>query len=100
MQHLGALDVVYSRIVSGHRDAIEAVAKIDPISEDLLISQTRALEKHHWFIRAHLEDIEGRLSTDDASSEEDAAAAAVTAPKPGEETIEEEEGVKRARRSA
>jgi hypothetical protein len=58
------------------------------------------LEKHHWFIRAHLEDIEGRLSTDDASSEEDAAAAAVTAPQPGEETVEGEEGVQPARRSA
>lgn len=90
LAHLGALDVVYTRVISGHRAAIGPVAKIDPISEDLLISQTRTLEKHHWFIRAHLEDIDGRLSTDEASSEEDAAAAAVTAPQPGEETTDEE----------
>lgn len=89
--HLGALDVVYDRVISGHRDAIDVIGKIDPVSEDLLIGQTRELEKYQWFIRAHLENVDGRLSTDDAESEIDAAAAAVTAPLPGEELVEEEE---------
>ena len=52
MSHLGALDKVYERVGNGHREAIEQVASLDPITEDLLISQTAQLEMNHWFIRA------------------------------------------------
>jgi starvation-inducible DNA-binding protein len=34
MAHLGALDKVYERVISGHRDAISAVEQTDPVSEE------------------------------------------------------------------
>lgn len=76
MAHLGALDKVYERVGSGHREAIDQVANIDPITEDLLISQAAQLEMNHWFIRAHISDTDGRLATEGAVSQLDAAAAA------------------------
>jgi starvation-inducible DNA-binding protein len=76
MAHLGALDKAYERVIVGHREAISAVAKHDPVSEDLLIGQTAKLDLNHWFIRAHLSDTEGRLATSGAESELDAAATA------------------------
>lgn len=80
LAHLGALDKVYERVTSSHRKAIEEVGAIDPISEDLLIAQSAKLELNHWFIRAHLENVDGQLSTSDATSELDAAQAAVSSP--------------------
>jgi starvation-inducible DNA-binding protein len=77
--HLGALDMVYDGVIGGHRSAIKAAADIDPITEDLLIEQTRGLEMIQWFVRAHLQDTSGRLPTSEADSELDAAAAAATA---------------------
>ncbi len=74
--HLGALDMVYSGVISSHRTAIEQVADVDPITEDLLIGQCRELEQLHWLVRAHLETVEGRLVTASAESEHEAAAAA------------------------
>ncbi len=76
MAHLGALDKVYERVGSGHREAIDQVANIDPITEDQLISQAAQLEMNHWFIRAHISDTDGRLATEGAVSQLDAAAAA------------------------
>lgn len=76
MAHLGALDMAYVRVISGHREAISAVAKLDPVTEDLLIGQTAKLDLNHWFIRAHLSDTEGNLATSGTESELDAAAAA------------------------
>lgn len=76
MAHLGALDKVYEGIGAGHRDAIEQVAGVDPVTEDLLISQTAQLELNHWFIRAQLSDTDGRLVTEGSGSQLDAAAAA------------------------
>lgn len=76
MAHLGALDKVYERIGSGHRSAIEQVSSVDPVSEDLLISQAATLELNHWFIRAQLSDTDGRLATEGAASQLDAAVAA------------------------
>ncbi len=46
---------------------------LDVVTQDLLIGQTEQLEQFHWFIRAHLEDQSGRLSTEDAGSEKQAA---------------------------
>ncbi len=75
-EHLGALDVVYAGVISSVREAIEAVGKFDPITEDLLIGQSADLERYHWFVRAHLENSSGQLSTGGARSEKKAAAAA------------------------
>jgi starvation-inducible DNA-binding protein len=85
MAHLGALDKVYERVISGHRDAISAVEQTDPVSEDLLISQTATLDLHHWFVRAHLSDTEGNLATLGNDSELDAAAASANLLQPAAE---------------
>jgi starvation-inducible DNA-binding protein len=74
--HLGALDMVYSGVIASHRSAIEQVGPLDPITEDLLIGHTRELEQMHWFVRAHLETVDGRLVTADAGNEKAAASAA------------------------
>ena len=76
MAHLGALDKVYERVGSGHREAIEQLASLDPISEDMLIAQTAQLEMNHWFVRAHLSDTDGRLATQGTVKQIDAATAA------------------------
>lgn len=94
MAHLGALDKVYERIGSGHREAIEQVSTLDPISEDMLISQTAQLEMNHWFVRAHLSDTDGRLATHGTVTQLDAATAAAHALQPtavSEEVDEAEE---------
>ncbi|MDQ3155110.1 MAG: DNA starvation/stationary phase protection protein [Actinomycetota bacterium] len=75
-QHLGALDEVYDNVITSHRDAQAAVAKLDPITEDMLIGDLHKLELFHWFIRAHLESTGGELSTDGATTEKGAAAKA------------------------
>ncbi|AZZ80298.1 MULTISPECIES: Dps family protein [Gordonia] len=74
--HLGALDLVYEGFITSHRDAIEKIGEIDPITEDVLIGQTAELEKFQWFVRAHLESYTGELSHAGASSEKEAADAA------------------------
>ncbi|MDT9593173.1 DNA starvation/stationary phase protection protein [Nocardioides zeae] len=74
--HLGALDLVYNGVVEDNRKAIELAGELDPVTEDLIIGQTAELEKFQWFVRAHLEDIGGRLSTGGASSEAAASDAA------------------------
>jgi len=66
VDHLAALDVAYSGLIGDHRSAIEAAGKIDPVTEDILIGQTGELEQFQWFVRAHLETAEGKLSTADA----------------------------------
>ena len=75
--HLGALDLVYSGVISDHRKAIDEVDELDPVSGDLLITQTGELEEYHWFVRSHLEDYAGGLSTAGTSTELSAATAAV-----------------------
>lgn len=71
--HLGALDLVYNGVVEDNRKAIELSGELDPITEDMLIGQTAELEKFQWFVRAHLEDIGGRITTAGAGSEQAAA---------------------------
>lgn len=61
-QHLAALDSVYEGVVSSHRDAIAATEELDPVTQDMVISQTDQLELFHWFVRAHLEDQGGNLT--------------------------------------
>ncbi|GAB5413663.1 MAG: DNA starvation/stationary phase protection protein [Congregibacter sp.] len=72
-EHLGALDVVYNGVNKGHRDAIETVAEIDPVSEDMLVAQLADLELFQWFVRAHLESSNGHLATANATDELKAA---------------------------
>ncbi len=74
--HLSALDLVYCGVIESHREAIEAVSDLDPITEDLLISQTGALEQLHWFVRAHLESVDGGLINAGAEGEQQAVDAA------------------------
>ena len=72
-EHLGALDMVYSRVIENHRKVLEVAGDIDPITEDILIGQTGEMEQYQWFVRAHLQDDDGRLSTSSATTEKEAA---------------------------
>ncbi|MEU5098005.1 DNA starvation/stationary phase protection protein [Streptomyces sp. NPDC020996] len=74
--HLGALDVVYTGLIEDLRSAIKVVGEIDPATEDLLIEQVRDLEQFQWFVRAHLENAGGSLTTARAGTEAEAARAA------------------------
>ncbi len=75
-EHLGALDLVYQGVITSYREAIKELGELDPVTEDMFIGQTDKLELFHWFVRAHLEDKSGALSTTGASDEQEAAAAA------------------------
>lgn len=72
-EHLGALDLVYRGVLTTYREAIGALEELDPVTQDMVIGQTEQLELFHWFIRAHLEDQGGHLSTEDAKTEKAAA---------------------------
>jgi|SRR5579875_223844 len=74
--HMGALDVVYTGVIEAHRKAIDATEEPDPVTQDMLIDQAGQLEQFHWFVRAHLENPSGELSTGSARTERDAAARA------------------------
>jgi starvation-inducible DNA-binding protein len=63
IEHLGALEVVYSGVIEAHRKAIDATEDPDPVTQDMLIEQAQQLELFHWFVRAHLESSGGELST-------------------------------------
>ena len=71
--HLGALDLVYHGVITSYREAITELEELDPVTQDMLIGQTEQLELFHWFIRAHLEDKGGSLSTEGADTEAQAA---------------------------
>jgi starvation-inducible DNA-binding protein len=62
IDHLRALDRVYSRVVEGHRNAIEATDEPDPVTQDMFIQQTELLEQYQWFVRAHFESSTGTLN--------------------------------------
>jgi starvation-inducible DNA-binding protein len=59
VQHLVALDNVYSGVIGDHRAALEVIGKHDPVSEDIVIGHLRDLEQFQWFVRAHLKDATG-----------------------------------------
>jgi starvation-inducible DNA-binding protein len=67
--HLGALDIVYAGIIEAHRDAIEETEELDKVTQDMLIGQSGQLEQYHWFVRAHLENSAGALTTGGAKTE-------------------------------
>jgi starvation-inducible DNA-binding protein len=62
LAHLEALDHVYTGVIIDHREAIEKTESADPVTEDLLVTQTGELEQYHWFVRAHLENSAGKLT--------------------------------------
>lgn len=72
IEHLGALDVVYTGVIEDHRKAVQATDKPDPITQDMLIEQLRNLELFQWFVRAHIESSGGRLSTPQHGGEAEA----------------------------
>lgn len=61
LDHIRALNDVYTGVIEDNRAVIAKVGDLDPITEDLLIGQTAELEKFQWFLRAHLEDGTGNL---------------------------------------
>jgi starvation-inducible DNA-binding protein len=73
LEHLAALDVVYTGIIEDYRSAIDETEQPDPVTQDLLIAHSGQLEQFHWFVRAHLENAEGQLSTAGATTEKSAA---------------------------
>ena len=74
--HLGALDLVYTGVIEDHRAAIEKTEELDPVTQDMLISQAGDLEQYQWFVRAHLENADGTLRSANADTEVGAAKAA------------------------
>lgn len=75
-EHLGALDLVYQGVITDYRAGIKELDELDLVTQDMFIAQTEQLELFHWFVRAHLEDKGGNLSTAGATSESEAASAA------------------------
>ena len=65
-EHLAALDVVYRGIIADNRTAIDELDDLDLVTQDMIISDAQKLELFHWFVRAHLEDPSGRLTTNGA----------------------------------
>jgi starvation-inducible DNA-binding protein len=73
ISHLAALDLVYSTVISEHREAIEQTEKPDPVTQDMLIEQSGQLEQFQWFVRAHLENAGGHLANEGTTTEQEAA---------------------------
>lgn len=63
--HLEAVDIVYRAIIASTRSAADELEKLDLVTQDLLVEHLHQLELFHWFVRAHLEDAQGQLATDD-----------------------------------
>lgn len=59
VRHLSALDEVYTGVITDHRKALDRLAELDPITEDLFIGHLADLEQYQWFVRAHLQDATG-----------------------------------------
>jgi starvation-inducible DNA-binding protein len=76
IEHLAALDIVYTGVIEAHREAIEATDELDQVTQDMLIAQSGQLEQFHWFVRAHLEKTDGSLATGNARTERSAASRA------------------------
>ncbi|WAX81497.1 Dps family protein [Streptomyces sp. KMM 9044] len=76
IEHLGALDLVYTAVIKDHREVMQATETSDPVTQDMLIGQLRGLELFQWFVRAHLESSGGKLSTRGATTETGAASQA------------------------
>ena len=80
IEHLGALELVYSGVIESHRKAIDATEDPDPVTQDMLIGQAGQLELFHWFVRAHLESasrraVDGRAARSETTAAKQAGAA-------------------------
>ncbi|HET6153751.1 MAG TPA: DNA starvation/stationary phase protection protein [Marmoricola sp.] len=75
-EHLAALDVVYQGVIESYRSGMKELDDLDLVTQDMFIGQIEQLELFGWFVRAHLEDKGGRLSTSGQTTEEGAARAA------------------------
>jgi starvation-inducible DNA-binding protein len=75
--HLAALDLVYTNVITEHRERIRLLDNLDPVSQGLLVDQCAALEQQQWFLRAHLEDSAGGMQHAGALTERAAAAKVV-----------------------
>jgi len=73
IEHLGALNEVYVGVVTDHREAAAATEELDTVTNDLLVGHLHELELFHWFVRAHLENAGGELSTAGAEGEQESA---------------------------
>ncbi len=85
IEHLGALDVVYQGVITDHRAAADEVEELDDVTHDMLVGHLAELEQFHWFVRAHLENSGGSLSTGGESTEKGSAAQAGKGAKSGDE---------------
>jgi starvation-inducible DNA-binding protein len=74
--HLAALDLVYNGVIEDTRTGIDDTEKLDPVTQDILISHAAELEKFQWFVRAHLENAGGALAHAGKSTEKSAASSA------------------------
>ncbi|WP_459642752.1 Dps family protein [Kineococcus sp. NUM-3379] len=75
IEHLAALNLVYTGVIEDYRSAIEETEELDGVTEDLLTGQVGQLEQYHWFVRAHLETAGGQLTSAGAHTEKEATAA-------------------------
>jgi len=73
IEHLAALDTVYVGVITSIRRAAAQTEETDPVTNDLLIGQLHDLEQFQWFVRAHLENAGGALSTAGSRTEQGAA---------------------------
>ena len=71
--HLAALNLVYDGVIADHRTQIAKTESLDPVTQDLLITQASELEQFQWFVRAHLENSDGSLNSQSAGTETGAA---------------------------
>jgi len=71
--HLGALDLVYTNLISNHRQVMDKLEELDLVTQDMLIEQVEQLEQFQWFVRAHFENSTGTLATAGAKTEGEAA---------------------------
>lgn len=60
--HLAALNNTYVQVIEGVRESLAIASDLDPVTEDIFISQASELEKFQWFVRAHLEDAKGNIA--------------------------------------
>lgn len=59
--HLTDLNRVYTQVLTGVRESMASAGSVDPVTEDIYISQAAELEKFQWFIRAHIVDEDGNI---------------------------------------
>jgi starvation-inducible DNA-binding protein len=78
IEHLAALDAVYTGVITSIRQAAEDTEDLDDVTNDLLIGHLHEIEQFHWFVRAHLENAGGVLSTAGETTEKGSAKSATS----------------------